>query len=626
MTKQQCLHPRDYAPLLLAALLAFAPTPSGAFVLGEPVPLSKIGEPLKIEIPILQGDPAQFGECLRLAALPAASDGLPRVRNARLDIAGRGPKARLVLSHRLPSFDPALRFAIEDLCDSRLRREYTVLLAFPDTAAVADESVGTQPPEQSGSTVADAPPQEAPRRPRYYRRATPAADTPTATSTAAPGRATAPSASGRDRLQVGGGESEISGAGLRLSTQLGSLARIEATTEAQREQLRREQSVIMAIDRTIVAQLELNERIRQLEAVQSRMMAEHVRTPAPASGVTPVAEPAEAEPPAPTTAQPLEPDHSVAEAWKQGTLTVGFVSLALAAALAWLRKRRENAPVADEAEPTPRPTPGGKKPAVRPSTPRTEPVGRPAASSAATASPVVTASRVTSATPAAPELPPDVADTPASGHPPEHSPLGWETEEDIFAHPISLAPIDPIAPISPVAVEESAEEHESAIELAEIMMGFGRIRGAADTLAEFIASNPKKAITPWLKLMEVYRAADLREEFDALAKQLNKTFNVKAVTWESFDEARLATNSMEQMGHVTKNVQQMWGTRECQTYLEHLLRDNRDGTREGFPLSVIDEILLLEQLLEDQLGPYRPETTPPPPDGDTSRATPPQLV
>ncbi|NMF98876.1 hypothetical protein GPA27_15965, partial [Aromatoleum toluolicum] len=246
------------------------------------------------------------------------------------------------------------------------------------------------------------------------------------------------------------------------------------------------------------------------------------------------------------------------------------------------------------------------------------------------ATPVASTSRVASAGPAAaPELPPDVADTSASGRPPEHSALGWETEEDIFAHPISLAPIapiDPIAPISPIAVEESAEEHESAIELAEIMMGFGRIRGAADTLAEFIASNPKKAITPWLKLMEVYRAADLREEFDALAKQLNKTFNVKAVTWESFDEARLATNSMEQMAHVTKNVQQMWGTRECQAYLEHLLRDNRDGTREGFPLSVIDEILMLELLLEDQLGTYRPETTPPLPDGDTSRATPPQLV
>ena len=84
---------------------------------------------------------------------------------------------------------------------------------------------------------------------------------------------------------------------------------------------------------------------------------------------------------------------------------------------------------------------------------------------------------------------------------------------------------------------------------------------------------------------------------------------------------------MEQMAHVTKNVQQMWGTPECQAYLEHLLRDNRDGTREGFPLSVIDEILLLEAILDDQLGPYRPETAPlPPMDDGPSRETPPQLA
>lgn len=618
MTKQQCLHPRDSAPLLLAALLTFAPTPSGAFVLGEPVPLSKIGEPLRIEIPVLQGDLAQVAECLRPAVPSAASDGLPRVRNARLDLAGRAPKARLVLSHRLPSFDPALRFAIEDICDSRLRREYTVLLAFPDDSAAAAESAGTQAPLQSGGTLADAPAQEAPRRARQNRRTTPSADAPATTSAAAPRRVATPATTGRDRLELGGGESEIPGAGLRLSTQLGSLARIDATTEARREELRREQSVIMAIDRTIVAQLELNERIRQLEAVQSRMMAEHVRTPASASGIAPVVEPDEAEPPAPK-AQPPEPDHSVAEAWKQGTLTVGFVSLALAAVLAWLRKRRETAPAADETEAKSRPAPARKKSPARPPAPRAEPAARPAA-----AKPAAPAS------PAAPVLPPEIPEASASGRPPEHSALGWETEEDIFAHPISLAPIapiDPIAPIAPVAVEESAEEHESAIELAEIMMGFGRIRGAADTLAEFIASNPKKAVTPWLKLMEVYRTADLREEFDALAQQLNKTFNVKTVTWESFDEARLATNSMEQMAHVTKNVQQMWGTRECQAYLEHLLRDNRDGTREGFPLSVIDEILLLEAILDDQLGPYRPEAAPPrPSDGDASRETPPQLV
>ncbi|WP_407279749.1 hypothetical protein U5817_03655 [Aromatoleum evansii] len=619
MTKKQRLQPRNPTPLLLGALLALAPTPSGAFVLGEPVPLSRIGEPLRVEIPVLQGELAQVAECLRPATPSAASDGLPRVRNARIELAGRAPNVRLVLSHRLPSFDPALRFAIEDICDSRLRREYTVLLAFPDDTAAATESAGAQPQARSGETLAEAPAQEAPRRARPSRRTIAAGDAP-ATASAAPPRATAPAARGGDRLELGGGESEVPGAGLRLSTQLGSVARIDATTEAQREQLRREQSVIMAIDRTIVAQLELNERIRQLEAAQARLMAEHIRTPA--AGPAPIPLPAATEEQPAPKVEPLEPDHSVAEAWKQGTLTVGFVSLALAAALAWIRKRREKAPPAQDEETKPRPAAARQKAPGRPSVARTEPIARPAPASPAPVSTAAPASE-------RPDLTSDLAPDPAPARrPPERAPLGWDTEEDAFAHPISLAPIasiDPIAPIAPITDEESAEEHESAIELAEIMMGFGRIRGAADTLAEFIASNPKKAVTPWLKLMEVYRAADLRAEFDALAKQLNKTFNVKAVTWESFDEARAATNSMEQMAHVTKNVQQMWGTPECQAYLEHLLRDNRDGTREGFPLSVIDEILLLEAILDDQLGPYRPATAPLlPADGDPSRETPPQ--
>jgi len=139
------------------------------------------------------------------------------------------------------------------------------------------------------------------------------------------------------------------------------------------------------------------------------------------------------------------------------------------------------------------------------------------------------------------------------------------------------------------------------------MMAFGRVQGAAETLAEFIQSNPKKAVTPWLKLLEVYRAAGLRAEFDTLARQLNKTFNVKAVTWNTFDEARRPTSTIEQMPHVMSRIQDLWGSRDCQAYLENLLRDNRDGMREGFPLSVIDEILVLAGVLEEGLGPHQPD-------------------
>ena len=53
-------------------------------------------------------------------------------------------------------------------------------------------------------------------------------------------------------------------------------------------------------------------------------------------------------------------------------------------------------------------------------------------------------------------------------------------------------------------------------------------------------------------------------------------------------------------------ISERWGTRDCQRYLESLLRDNREGTREGFPLPVVDDILLLAAVLDLQLGPLPP--------------------
>lgn len=153
---------------------------------------------------------------------------------------------------------------------------------------------------------------------------------------------------------------------------------------------------------------------------------------------------------------------------------------------------------------------------------------------------------------------------------------------------------------------EQSEEHQSAVELADIMMSFGRLHGAAETLSEFIQSNPKQAVTPWLKLLEVYRAAGLRAEFDAMAKEFNKTFNVITVTWDNYDDLRMNAVSVEHMPHIIAPIEQNWRTRECQVYLQRLLRDNRAGTRMGFPFSVIDDILMLSAVLEEELGPALP--------------------
>ena len=97
----------------------------------------------------------------------------------------------------------------------------------------------------------------------------------------------------------------------------------------------------------------------------------------------------------------------------------------------------------------------------------------------------------------------------------------------------------------------------------------------------------------------------MQAEFDGLTRQLNKTFNVKVIPWDKFDETTQTTDSVEQMGHIIKTLEATWATRDCQAYIHGLLRDNRGGTREGFPFGVIDDLLMLLAVLEDQLGAYR---------------------
>ena len=123
-----------------------------------------------------------------------------------------------------------------------------------------------------------------------------------------------------------------------------------------------------------------------------------------------------------------------------------------------------------------------------------------------------------------------------------------------------------------------------------------------------IRNNPRQAVKPWLKLLEVYHVAGMRAEFEALTRQLNKTFNVKMISWSDFKTMRGGADTIEQIPHVIQRLQELWGTQEAQAYIHQILRDNRNGTRQGFPLTVVEELLLLLAILDDELGTYKPPT------------------
>ena len=187
--------------------------------------------------------------------------------------------------------------------------------------------------------------------------------------------------------------------------------------------------------------------------------------------------------------------------------------------------------------------------------------------------------------------------------------------------PVAAAPsrLDSIISVSAATVDEHFEANP-VMELAEIMLSFGRVKGAAQALQEYIDSNPQEALKPWIRLMEVYRMAGMRKEFEKVARDLNKNFNVEVQRWEQtvepesegpvdviLDTEPVATGNrlaegkiegIEGMPAITEQVLMRWNDGSVIEYMNQLLRDNRGGTRLGFSLPVISDILFLVELKE----------------------------
>lgn len=632
---------RTRTALLIVSLTLVPPAVSLAATLGEITYLSAIGSPLRIEIDILDGQLGDIGNCLRIASAQGSTQGLPVIDKARISATTSGGRPRIVISSSTTMMEPAAQLTLVNSCESRLRRDYTLLFPYPVVSplpapAPVAAPTRTEPPRPAAkrkqsrnariwltapgdsltSLASALYPNDESTRAQFVRetaRANPelfpdaaargealpagtrivipnlsaAASSPAPQQRRAPNRtATEPAppatdgqapTARQDRLVVAAEQQA------RPSTSLTQPAPV-ASSQGGRDAYQREQEIVAAIDRSIVNQMELLARIKELEQIQVRLMEQASQigvmmtpaaapTPVPATPAAalpaPIAAPTPAAPPAPAAAPADQHD---------GLLSAALAVLAgaIAAALIIRSRRRD-----DEQRPE---------------------------SVIATEFPPL--SELASIAPPESQIPPRPAPT---GHVAGTPPIEWDAATPSAFDPRLLAPI---------VTEDELEEHDSAIELADIMMSFGRVHGAAETLAEFIRSNPKQAVTPWLKLLDVYRAAGLRAEFDGLARQLNKTFNVKAVTWNNFDAARSAPDTLENMPHLIAALQKSWATIECQSFLHHLLRDNRDGTREGFPLNVIDEILCLSAVLEHQLGHYKPPAEESPPEDGAQPASP----
>ncbi|WP_300452953.1 hypothetical protein [Accumulibacter sp.] len=171
------------------------------------------------------------------------------------------------------------------------------------------------------------------------------------------------------------------------------------------------------------------------------------------------------------------------------------------------------------------------------------------------------------------------------------------------------------APADPDVTSRQTEA-ATALDLAEIMLSFGRVSGAAKTLQEYIAANPKEALRPWIRLLQIYQDNGMRDEFTALAQTLNRNFNVEVLRWQDDEAARnpealpsgqqQRAVTLEEIPHLRERIISLWGKAGCLDYLEQLLRDNRGGQRNGFSLPVVEELLFLIDLVAAREAVHQP--------------------
>lgn len=588
---------------IVALTAALTPALASAIGLGEIALHSRIGEPLMAEVPIISSHEAPLATCFSMVALRGSD--FPVITNAKPRLIKRGSSYILQIVGTRPVSEPIFAVGIRANCGYDIEREYVLM---PEPPIELAHSVGTvveQPAPaakagkpaswlaREGETledIADAQtPANATERQRLLaglKRANPTLDPdmPLAEGTAVrmpspqrakaprperaeaattqglqldrpaapkapppkPRQASVPRTDKTDRLVLGAAStppapSSSGNSGLSsLAEAEERLLKLETTLHLLTREMEKMDQAIELATKSIEAQ----NRLQQADSPQA---------PPPGPSIQTQAAPA-------TTSSSTN--------WPELLLSAA-IGAGISVGMAQYLGRRRRYPGDDEAPLAF----SGYRAEVAPSVlPPVKPVAK--------AAPSVPQ--------AAPPMPIRLPDPPPQ--PEAEFPVPRLPECDI--------PLQP----EPNLIEARNEDEHSVLELAEIMLSFGRLRGAAETLAEHIDETMSQSIEPWSMLLDLYRRGGMREEFEALAVKMRQRFNARIPAWNESTTPVSGLNTLEDFPHVLQKASSLWGTQASIDYLYSLVHDTRAGQRNGFPLEVVEEIALLIRVLVDGYG------------------------
>lgn len=550
----------------MLAACAFYAALASAFTLGELRSASRQGERLHAEIDVIApADERPEAGCVHLRK-PAGDESTPWLRDGALSIRREGGTVLLDVRSLDYLRAPALRIGLTVGCGHGFQRDYLVTLR---PAANRPES-----PVVSVVTVQQPSAEATAGSPRPVRETA-------AAGALRPRDARAPQVNPAGRLVLAGAPG-VDAPALRLASELESW-RDDDARAGERDLLRMEFRVLQALHEQAASQLDAAGKQRELEAYLKDQRREgdapvasaSAATLAPAMAASPLATPVAVQKPggAPEWMPYGLAVAALLAAW--ALVRYGSRRRATAARVAAARKlatQPRQPDLADEFDDFDARPPSRVAPRPVPTPPAENPL------------PVLT----TEVSP--PTRPFDAAR--------QYGETGTTVDEHYALNPV--------------------------LELADIMLSFGRVKGAAQALQDYIDQNPDEALQPWIRLMDVYRMAGMRNEFERVAADLNQHFNVEIQLWNEVpgeasadveavvpaeplpiqwpDGARKA-RSIEEMEHVLARILATWPSQACADYLNELLRDNRGGLRTGLSLPVVAEIMFLIELQQAVANP-----------------------
>jgi TolA-binding protein len=150
---------------------------------------------------------------------------------------------------------------------------------------------------------------------------------------------------------------------------------------------------------------------------------------------------------------------------------------------------------------------------------------------------------------------------------------------------------DAVSPTSAPQKVSSQLSTNAVMQDASRLFTHGRINQAIEHLQQHLARHPKCSPWMWLYLLDLLSKEGKQQEFDIVAGDCRKHFNLSVERNPDFKQ-----QGIESYPRIMKALQQTWNTPQVISLIDDLVYNTRLVPRMGFERSIFEELMMLKEI------------------------------